>query len=138
MYFDIGDEVIIKDGSYSMIIKDNKYHTFGLLDDEEVFGIVLAVDCRLPIGPSVVDGTKSPCEGMPLALGKGLLFNDILLKTAYGFIFTSSKFMRMKRPEKYKLVLRGIEIDITEQQHYDLLVRGVFHGRTYISKGETI
>ncbi|MCK5015707.1 MAG: hypothetical protein KAS32_01435, partial [Candidatus Peribacteraceae bacterium] len=56
------------------------------------------------------------------------MFHDLLVQTEDGFVFTSTRHVKLAKPEPAKIVLRGVEIDITEQQYNDLVARGFFPG----------
>jgi len=126
MSFKIGDEVLIHDGSWSISIKGADYNTAGISGIQKVTGVIKAIDCRLPIGPSCLGEKPSPLEGMPVS-GSSRMIHDLLVQTEDGFVFTSMRHVKLVKPEAVKLVLCGVEIDITEQQHNDLEARGFFH-----------
>lgn len=130
MSFKIGDKVIIHDGSWSILIKGTNYNTFGIREIDKVTGTVIATDCRLPIGPSCTGENPTPMEGM--SYGGEVMFHDLLVQTEDGFVFTSTRHVRLVEPGSVKLVLCGVEIAITEQQYNDLEAREFFSGYYFI------
>lgn len=112
--FLIGDRISISDGSYSVLMKDGEYNIGGVYGNDAIAGCIIAVDCRLPLGPGFVSGPPSPREGVPSYVC-GKIFNDLLVKTDNGFVFTSSDLVTLVEPE-YAAVIYGVKIDITEEQ----------------------
>lgn len=119
MDFKIGDEVVIGDGSFSMTIINGVYNTDGVHGIDKVRGTVIAINCRLPMNWNNWGGLPmSPQDGVDI-MGNYNVYNDLLIQTSDGFVFTSSKHVGLVPPE-YKVVIYGVEIDITEEQSKEL------------------
>ena len=128
MNFKIGDKIQITDGSFSIELQNNEYNKKGVRGNANIIGIVLAIDCRLPFVPTF-PGTDSDCptDGVTLTAFRGRLYNDLLVQTDGGFIFISSKCVKLAKPKTLTAVIYGVEVNITQSQYNDLLARGFFH-----------
>ena len=122
MSFKIADKVIIHDGSWSILIKGTSYDTGGIYGAQKVTGVIRAIDCRLPLGPPCFGGneTPSPIKGMSLYCG-GVMFHDLLVQTEDGFVFTSTRHVRLVpvKPKKYFVCVLGVKIEVTKDQYED-------------------
>lgn len=116
MTFKIGDKVTIHDGSWSILIKGTAYDKKGVYGTDTVVGTIIAIDCRLPLGRDSWGGEPSPIEGMPLANG-GVMFHDLLVQTEDGFVFTSTRHVRLANPPKYYVCVLGVKVEVTKDQY---------------------
>jgi hypothetical protein len=93
MAFKIGNKVIIHDGSFSVKLIGGTYDKYGVRGIDKVEGIVKAVNCRLPILGCYYESV-CPTTGIELC-GGGVIYNDLLVQTEDGFVFTSTRHVKL-------------------------------------------
>ena len=124
--YKIGDRVEIIDGSWSVKLNLKPYNTQGIHGIDKIQGTICAINCRLPLGPNT--GKKenvSPIKGISLTSTVDILFNNLLVQTDNGYVCTMTRHVKLV-PQKYKLVLCGVEISITKEQYENLCAAEYF------------
>lgn len=118
MSFKIGDKVSIHDSSWSILIKGTEYDPNGVYGIDKIIGVIKAVNCRLPIGRDRWGNIPSPIGGMSLHTG-GVMFHDLLVQTKDGFVFTSTRHVKLvpTKPKKYFVCVLGVKVEVTKSQY---------------------
>jgi len=117
MIFKIGDKVRITDRSFSVELRNNKYNKHRSCDNDNMSGVVLAIDCRLPFTPTYEEHGNCPLDGVKLLSGSDAIFNNLIIQVKDGFVFTSSRFVKLAGPKKYLVSILGVEIEVTKDQY---------------------